>query len=72
MFLFFVVIVEFAIFFVGGTFGELALESGRDWGPPEIKSWKISSALHILIVEVGQDELLGHDLEGVLLVLNSP
>ena len=54
-----------------GTFGELALGSGRDWGTPENINWIISSALDIFVVEVCEDVLLGHDLEGVLLVLTS-
>ena len=54
-----------------GTFGELALVSGRDWEPPENMNWFISSALDIFIVEVCEDVLLGHVLEGVLLVLTS-
>ena len=39
--------------------GELALDLCRDWGPPEISNFLISSALDIFIVKAFEDVALG-------------
>ena len=64
--------VDFDILLAGGTFGELALESGRDWGPPEKLYFLIRiSALNILIIIIGQDKVFDLFLEGVITILTS-